>query len=105
MIDAKMKLLGAAAPTASHVMHEDLNETFNEQAATKLASLAFWAQKHNAINVDGFQPALPPGMTERVDPNSNELMNGHGIVGTHGTSMWSMVVDYPAPDDDEPPWY
>ncbi len=35
------------------------------------------AQKHNAINVRGFNPALPPGMTERVDPNSNGQMNGH----------------------------
>ncbi len=94
-VDRKSKLLGLDAPSRSHLMHEDLNQTVDMEAADKLARLALWAQKHNAINVDGFEPALPPGMTERVDPNSNGHMNGYQTKGSPGTSMWSMVLEFP----------
>jgi hypothetical protein len=71
MIDAKMKLLGAAAPKESHVVTRSVGaEVENEEAAEFVAKLAAWARRNNAINVRGFKPALPPGMTERVDPSS-----------------------------------
>ena len=66
-----------------------------------MAKLAAWARKHNAINVSGFNPALPPGMTERVDPNSNGQMNRHDTVDSGGTSMGSMVEPFPEPHDDD----
>lgn len=51
--------------------------------------------KDNAINVDGFNPALPPGMSERASSNGHMATNGHG---TFGDSMWSMAVQYPSED-------
>ncbi len=66
----------------------------NEQAATFLAELAAWARRTNAINARGFNPVLPPGMTDRVRPT--------GV--PDGMSMWSRFVDFPDPDP-EPHFY
>ena len=48
-------------------------------------------QRHN---VSGFNPTLPPGMPERVDPNAigHAVSYGHGI---YGRGMWSMVLEFP----------
>ena len=92
-IAAKAKLLGLDAPSQTHVMHEDLTET-NDEAAEFVAELAAWARRTNAINVGGFNPALPPGMTERPVPVAS---NGHGKI--HGSTMWSMACEFPSDDD------
>ena len=63
----------------------------NEQAAQFLGELAAWARRTNAINVNGFNPALPPGMSERVRPT--------GV--PEGRSMWSVVLDFPDLQSDE----
>jgi hypothetical protein len=91
---AKSKLLGLDAPKRTHVMSEDVHVIEeNHPAAEKLARLAAWARVTNAINVDGYNPALPPGMSER--PVAVES-NGHGKV--HGSSMWSLAVEFPSDD-------
>jgi hypothetical protein len=59
-----------------------------------IAELVSWARKAGALEV---RPVLPPGMTERLDPNGCSEMNGHG---PH--SMWRMVLDYPRDDADDP---
>jgi hypothetical protein len=62
-LKAKSELLALDAPKRTHVMTENLNVTeANHPAAEKLARLAAWARETNAINVDGYNPALPPGM-------------------------------------------
>jgi hypothetical protein len=72
----------------------------NDEAAEYVAKLAIWAHKNRAISVDGYAPALPPGMTERVQPSANGS-NGHAKIRPHGLgSMWSLVLEYPALDDD-----
>jgi hypothetical protein len=91
-LKARRELHGLDAPKRTHITTEDLTET-NEEAAEYLARLAIWARNQNAINAQGYQPALPPGMTERVTPVSS---NGHGKV--HGSSMWSLAVEFPSED-------
>ncbi len=64
-----------------------------------LARLAVWARKTNAINV-GYDPAPPPDMNERATPSSS----GRGLGSPHGSSMSSMMLDFPDPDP-EPHFY
>ena len=53
------------------------------------------ARKQNAINADGYNPALPPGMTERVNVNSHAHMDGYDPGRPHGKSMWSLALENP----------
>ena len=96
MIEAKMKLLGLDAPKRTHVMTEDVNVIEeNHPAAEYLARLAIWARETNAMNADGYQPALPPGMTERVNVNGSSSMT---MSGSGGKGMWSWVLTHPSDD-------
>jgi hypothetical protein len=54
---------------------------------------ARWARKTNAMNVNGYNPALPPGMTERVNVHGR----AHADRGD-GRSMWAMVLEHPSED-------
>ena len=93
-LKAKRQFLGLDAPKRTHVMTQEAREEpFNQHAAERLARLAAWARETNAINVDGYSPALPPGMTER--PTAVES-NGHWTV--HGSSMWSLAIEFPSED-------
>jgi hypothetical protein len=52
--------------------------------------LAEWARRTNAINVNEFNPALPAGMSERVNAKSNR--DGHAV--SHDRNLWSMDLDF-----------
>ena len=95
-LERRGKFLGLDAPARSHLITEDLNETENVEAAEYMAELAVWARKNNAINVEGYVPALPPGMDERVATNGHVGTNGHG---TYGHTMWHMAIEFPSNDD------
>jgi hypothetical protein len=64
-LKAKREFLALDAPKRTQVMPEEPNVTeANHPAAEKLARLVAWARETNAMNADGYQPALSPGMTE-----------------------------------------
>ena len=66
-LDAKVRLLGLDAPRESLVMHESVGQREeNPYAREYLMKVAAWARATRAINVEGYQPPLPPGITERV---------------------------------------
>ena len=66
-LDAKVRLLGLDAPRESLVMHGSVGQAEeNLYAREYLQKLAAWARATKAINVEGYQPALPPGL-EMVD--------------------------------------
>jgi hypothetical protein len=97
-LKAKRDFLGADAAARSQVTREEVVVGGpDDETAVYLARLAAWARRTNAINCSGFNPALPPGMTERVDPNANghAASNGHGI---YGRGMWSTVLENPSED-------
>ena len=100
-LGAKSKLLGLDAPKRTHMITEDVNLiTENHPAAERLAQLAAWARETHAINVNGFNPALPPGMTERAKPTSNGPgpVNEYDPGRLNGKSMWSMALENPSED-------
>jgi len=93
-------LLGLEAPKATTVTPVLSATVDNPIAARYVADLAAWIEKHQAISVPGnVRPPLPPGMTERamLEPATN----GHAHYGPSGQGMWSMVIEYPRPEDGE----
>jgi hypothetical protein len=87
-LKAKREFLGLDAPKGFQVTTNN-EDVVNDEAAEFLADLAVWMRRTGALEV---RPVLPPGMTERVDPNAN----GRGIMnGKRRGSMWSMVLDFP----------
>jgi len=97
---AKALLLGLEAPKATTVTPVPRATVDNPEAAEYVSRLAAFIEYQGAISVEGaIRPPLPPGMTERVmlEPSSN----GQVHVGPHGQGMWSMVVEYPRPEDDD----
>ncbi len=97
-LKAKREFLGLDAPKqtlADTGSRAGVGEPVeNKQAAKFLADLAAWARRTNAINADGFNPALPPGMAERVGPTTVP----------DRASSWSRFVDFPDLDP-EPHFY
>ena len=63
-------------------MTEDLNGTENVQAAEYMAELAVGGPEQ-CDHVEGFVPALPSGMEERIVANGHAAMNGKGEYGSH----------------------
>jgi hypothetical protein len=98
-LKAKRELLALDAPKRSQVMTQEVREEpVNQQAAEYLARLAIWARQTNAINVNGYNPALPPGMTERVNVNGHTHIDGHDPGRPQGKGMWSTVLENPSED-------
>ena len=96
---AKRQFLGLDAPKRTHAVTQVAEpEPVNREAALYLAELAAWARRTNAMNADGFNLALPPGMTERVNVNDHAHTDGHGPGGPHGKSLWSMALENPSED-------
>jgi hypothetical protein len=104
------KLWGLDAPTQaetlSTVVHADAEPAEGGKTAREfLTELAVWARKTKAINVEGYQPPLPPGMTERPTPvlsESHGHANGNGDSSSPsrlGKGMWSIVLEHPAEED------
>ncbi len=94
-LNAKGEFLGLDAPRRTEPWPQNVeSEPVNQEATEYLARLAIWARKHNAVNVDGYAPALPPGMTERPVPVSS---NVHKTV--YGSSMWWLAVEFPSEDE------
>jgi len=94
---AKALLLGLETPKATTVTPVLSEGVDNPIAAERVARLAAFIERTRAISVEGaVRPPLPPGMTERV---TVEPSNGHVHIGPHGQGMWSMVLEYPQPED------
>jgi hypothetical protein len=51
---------------------------------------AVWARKTQAINVNGYLPALPPGMTAPAAPTRDTSNDKRGL-----DNIWDMMADYP----------
>jgi len=92
--DQKVKLLGLNAPATTQAIPVDNATVDNPEAAQFLAELGAWAREANVINVGGFNPPLPPGVTKRVSTNQDDQMNGHGELDIHDRSMWSRMLKF-----------
>jgi hypothetical protein len=97
-LGAKAKLLGLNAPARTQLAPVDNNNVVNPEAALFLAELNIWLREtHSYDERTGWHspPALPPGMTERVNGN------GHGELSPPGQGMWSRVLVNPEDDHDD----
>ena len=68
----------------------------NPQAMERLIEFAAWARRAKAINVDGYQPVLPPGMEERVAMKAEMYTRS-----VRPTSLWEAVVEFPDQEADD----
>ena len=98
-LKAKREFLALDAPKRTHEQSSPVGGGEpSEDIALFLASLNIWMAKTHTRDEKGWHspPVLPPEMTERVQPSTP----GHEPCGPT-KSMWSMAVEFPAPDDNE----
>ena len=96
-LKAKREFLALDAPKRTEVVMQVAEpEPVNHEAAEFVAELAAWARRNNAINTRGFNPALPPGMTKRVNVNDHPHIDAHDAGRPYGGSLWSMALENPS---------
>jgi len=99
-VKAYALLLGLNEPKRTQLTGSFMLPEQNPIAAAYIADLAAWIEAHQAVSVEGnINPPLPPGMDERV--NVQPMTNGQVPHGGLGKSKWSMVVEFPAAEDDD----
>jgi hypothetical protein len=94
-LEAKRALMGLDEADESVVLHQHFGEPDPETAGF-LTRLAMWARASKAINVEGYQPVLPPGMDERTVLDVQEVARP-----THAATLWDAVVKFPDDEADD----
>jgi len=99
-VKALALLLGLEEPKGTQLRGSFTLAEDNPEAAKYIADLAAWIEAHQAVSVEGnINPPLPPGMTERV--NIQPMTNGQVFHGGLEKSKWSLVVEFPSPEDHD----